>query len=244
MPQSIDHLEPEPTPPLTPAGIKAIKLSLAPLTLDESAEKALLQEILTIRDRLTNDRASGGFVIKLLPKAEQLGELSKVASVADSIIQAVRDLEGINIQTVCRIEGHSRDEADGPWDEDTRLELLELGQRLHRAAERAIQARKNEPYVGGRRGWTEICAVRSLGEAFERVTGRQASKHRGDDRTAENEKKGPKGPYFPQFVEAALADMWPEARSLDATIDVAAKIRALHETQFKKTGSSVEFPEE
>ena len=75
MPQRIDHLEPEPTPPLTPAGIKAIRSSLAPLALDESAEKALLQEIRTIRDRLAEDRTSPEFtIIKHLPKAEQLGE--------------------------------------------------------------------------------------------------------------------------------------------------------------------------
>ncbi len=36
MPQPIDYLEPEPTPPLTPAGIKAIRLSLAPLKRSQS----------------------------------------------------------------------------------------------------------------------------------------------------------------------------------------------------------------
>ncbi len=238
MPQSIDHLEPEPTPPLTADGVKAIKLSLAPLTLDDSAGKALLQEIITIRDRLAEDRASDDATAKTLSKAEQLGELSKVASVADSIIQAVRELEGINIQTVCRIEAESRDEVDGPWDEDTRNELLRLGQRLRLAAERAIQVRKGEFYKGRPREWTEICAVRSLGEAFERVTGRRFSKHDDLHQARANKKKGLNGPYFPHFVGAALADMWPEARSLDAAIDVAAKDRILLESLLKKADSA------
>ncbi len=44
MPQPIDYLKPEPTPPLTLAGNKAIRLSLAPLTLDEPAEVVNLSE--------------------------------------------------------------------------------------------------------------------------------------------------------------------------------------------------------
>ena len=238
MPQSIDYLEPEPTPPLTPAGIKAIRLSLVPFTLDESAGKALLQEIITIRDRLAEDRASYDAIAKPLPKAKSLEELSKVARVADSIIQAVRELEGINIDTVCRIEAESHLEFGGAWDEDTRNELLRLGERLRHAAERAIQVRKGQSFGGRPREWPETCAVSSLGEAFERVTERRFSKQRGLYRKLENKKKGPKGPYFPQFVEAALVDMWPEGRSVDAAIDVAAEDRILLETLLKKADSA------